>query len=245
MRVFKRPPTATTVRRAEEILEKQGFDEIISITDEDVTLPRLLNPAQHFQEVIRPNDRFLFYYSGHGVAPLMPDGERQGYLPLVNAKRNQYDPENAIAMDNVVRWLGELESNHLLVILDCCFSGNAIEGIVEVQGDEPDYDPRPTSPFLQEMASLPARYLLMAGGENQESIGGRRWNGSLFTDAFIKGLEGKADRYNDKIITLNELVVWLKPAVFNEANRYNKTLTPILKDLTAPDKAVGDFFFVR
>src|SRR5262249_12587792 len=157
------------------LFDTQGFDEVMAITDESVTADMFQYPQNYFSTKVQPGDRFLFYYSGHGVS-LDEGGKPRGYLPMVNEREKSH--ANSIAMDNLVTWMKGLKVKHLLVILDACFSGLAVSG-VERHGVD-------NQAVLISLTSGPARYLMMAGTENQESIADKKWNGSLFTDKFIE-----------------------------------------------------------
>jgi hypothetical protein len=146
-------------------------------------------------------------------------------------------------MTDLVSWVKQLSAKHLLVILDSCFSGLAIDGVelknVSVYQGKVDQD------VLNRLASESARYLLMAGNERQEAVAGSRWSGSLFTDAVIKGLRKPADSNPDGIVTTRELHVWLQSYVPREAQTVRHELTPLLKDLGPDGVSQGEFVFLR
>jgi uncharacterized caspase-like protein len=146
-------------------------------------------------------------------------------------------------MTDLVLWLKALQAKHVLVILDSCFSGLAIDGIElkGVRAFEGKVDPL----LLTRWTSQPARYLLMAGNERQEALAGTRWHGSLFTDAVIRGLKAPADSNPDHIVTTRELHVWLQAFVSREAETVQHELTPLLKDLGPGGVSQGEFVFVR
>jgi hypothetical protein len=129
--------------------------------------------------------------------------------------------------------------------LDAAFSGLAVQGI-EVKSDKP-YDLKADPEALSRLSRQPSRYLLMAGNERQESFGDRRWNGSLFTEQVLTGLQTApdADMHRDRIITMRELYAWLPEAVSREAQKVHRELTPLLKDLCPNGVCEGDFVFVR
>jgi uncharacterized caspase-like protein len=238
------PPLSSPPQDVEKMKDylhdKQRFDEVCTVFDEDVTESTLKNPQTYFKKKIQNRDRFLFYYSGHGSSTNL-NGHVRGYLPLVNERYGSYD--SSIHMDSLVDWMRQLKAKHLLVILDCCFSGLAIGGLeTKVSGSY--YSPTISRAVFNDLAMGNARYLLMAGEEGEESIADKRWDGSLFTDAIIKGLEEGADTNNDKIVTVRELDVWLRPVVVNEAKKMNRELHPLLKDLEG-GVSRGEFFFLR
>lgn len=200
--------------------EKQGFKRVVVITDSHLTIPKLKYPQKHFKSKITPKDRFLFYYAGHGVTKTV-NGVEQGYLPLADAERGGDD--DCIPMDSLVMWMNQLQSKHLLVILDCCFSGLALRGL--------------------DIESVNPKYLLMAGTEREYALEGEKWKGSLFTHLLIEGLEGKADVFDDDIITIWELYGWLRSAVKNEAFEAGYELIPQMKDFTKYSSR-EEFFFI-
>lgn len=77
---------------------------------------RLLDDMQ----AVGPNDRVLFYFAGHGVAE---DGEEKpaGYILPSDACSGNVG--SFIPMSALHDALDRLRCRHLIVILDCCFSG--------------------------------------------------------------------------------------------------------------------------
>ena len=227
------------VKKMGDFLRAQGFDEVVTIRDEAVTPDLLQFPQKYLTAKMQPEDRFLFYYSGHGMS--MPEGEgAKGYLPLSNEQPGS--TRHSVPMTTLVSWLKQLNAKHLLVILDTCFSGLAIDG-VELKNVS-IFEGKVDGATLDWLTSGRARYLLMAGNESQEAIGGSRWNGSLFTDAVLKGLQEKADRNPDRLVTTRELHSWLERFVPQEARKVQHELTPLLMDLE-PSVSRGEFVFLR
>jgi hypothetical protein len=229
------------LQKMKAYLEAQGFDEVVTLLDEQVTPEAFRQPQRYLKAKMKANDRFLFYYSGHGVT----DGEglaTRGYVPLLDEKDDGRHARS-IPMIDLVAWLKGLSVQHLFVVLDSCFAGLAIDG-TELKGvTQPD--PKVDMAALHRMSRGPARYLIMAGDKGQESFGGTQWDGSLFTHALLNGLRRDADLYKDHIVTARELYVWLKPAVEKEAGRAKRELTPMFKDLGPGGSSPGDFVFVQ
>ena len=144
--------------------------------------------------------------------------------------------------DHARSWLKQLSAKHLLVILDACFSGLAIDG-VELKNVS-IFEGKVDGELLTLLTSGRARYLLMAGNESQEAIGGPRWNGSLFTDAVIKGLQEKANRNPDRLVTTRELIHSSRGSFRRRPGRLEHELAPLLKDLE-PSVSRGQFVFLR
>jgi len=231
---------AQDVKKMEDFLKEQGFDEIVTVQDESVTTDMIRFPQKYFKSKIASDDRFLFYYSGHGMS-VTEGGRTRGYLPLTG--ENGKDLRHSIAMDSLVSWMKELPARHVLVILDACFSGLAVDGLEFHAANLPAMHADPET--VRTLSRERGQFLLMAGDEQQESFGDRRWNGSVFTEMLIKGLRKDADLMHNKIITTRELYVWLQVAVSSEARKVNRELTPMLKDLSPSGSSKGEFIFVQ
>jgi hypothetical protein len=225
---------ALDVKKMKKFLDAQGFDEVIVLEDENVTRETFRFPQKYFNAKIQPDDRFLFYYSGHGFSAV-ENGRPRGYLPLVNEEVNGHS--NSIPMDEVVSWVKRMSAQHLLVIMDACFSGLAVPG-PETHGAD--------RTLITQVAAPPAKYLLMAGNETQESIAHRKWNGSLFTEMIIRGVERarfQEPQFNT-IVPSSLLYVWVRLNVSEQAREMKRELTPLLKDL-ADGVSRGQFVFFR
>ena len=70
--------------------------------------------------IVTADDRVLFYFAGHGIAADGDDGPA-GYL--VPADADPHDLKTFIPMAELQDALQALPCRHLLLILDCCFSG--------------------------------------------------------------------------------------------------------------------------
>ena len=231
---------AQDVRKMKAYLEAQGFDEVVTLLDGQVTAAAFRYPQRYLTGKMQPNDRFFFYFSGHGIPN---DSGTRGYLALPDEKDDKRFA-NSIPMTELVGWLKSLSVQHLLVVLDTCFSGLAIDG-TEIKGTIRVPDPHVDVEALHRMSRGPARYLIMAGDKDQQSFGGPRWNGSLFTETFLNGVRKDGDVIRDHIVTARELYVWLRDAVPREARRADKVMTPMFLDLGPGGSSPGDFVFVQ
>lgn len=235
------------VKKVKAYLEAQGF-EVVAPKEGQVTINGLRDPQSYFTSKIQADDRFLFYFSGHGMVG--PEGkETRGYIPLLDEVEGGHD--RSIPMDRLVSWMTELKTEHLLVILDSCFSGLAIPGIEQKDADvkKKDADVRLSDSSvdreaLNRLARGPAKFLLMAGTAGQVSFGGAEWGGSMFTDTLVKGLRSY-DPYHNKILTTRALYVWLRNEVYRETQKAKMDLTPMFKDLGPGGASEGDFVFVH
>jgi Caspase domain len=231
---------AKDVKKMAAFLAAQGFDEVVSITDEAVTPETFRQPQKYFKNKVQADDRFLFYYSGHGMG-FVEDGRTRGYFPLHDEVYN--GNQRSIAMDSLVASMKSFTAQHLLVIVDSCFSGLAVDAI-ELKGDAVTLrDPRIDQESLNRLSRGSARYLIMASRADEVSLAGRQWNGSLFTDTLLRGLRGGAESYQTHIVTTRALYAWLQRMVPDEAKKVSRELMPLFLDLGPASQ--GEFIFVQ
>ena len=229
-------PTANDpLRMREYLIEDAGFDVVVTLTGKNVTKARIAElMVDEFPDSVAPDDRFLFYWSGHGVTRQRGDAAF-GFLPLADSRPDRNS--SMIAMADLARWDQFLQARQVLYLLDSCFSGLA--------GVAPQSDLR----RLNEGQLMgPSRHLLTAGTGDQETIAIDRLGGSVFTAAVLDGLrKGLADTENgqysaDGLVSVEELKLYVSSRVADEA-RISGWTNPITPQLREMRSSRGAFFF--
>lgn len=113
-----------------------------------------------------PAEVALFHFSGHGTV-----NNLDGYLVTQDAKK--YD--EGVAMSDVLKFANDSRASEVVILLDCCFSGNL--------GNPPALDN--SKALLREGISI-----LTAGRSDQPSV--ETGGGGIFTSLVIDALEGGA-----------------------------------------------------
>jgi hypothetical protein len=206
-----------------------GFDTIYVLTDEKVTKDRLDQlMIDEIPKILAKDDRFLFYWSGHGDQFNL-GGQPRGFLPLATSTRDA--PSSMISMEDLSRWDSFIVARQTLFLLDACLSGLA--GVLNPKASRSDR--------LEQLAQ-PSHHLIAAGGAKETVISSDRWSGSLFTELFIRGARGEAVR-RDGVISEWSLLDFIQDGVLSEkrAVHWDKSLTPQMSFLAA---GAGAFFFV-
>jgi hypothetical protein len=122
---------------------------------------------EHLQRLFKdPADVALFHFSGHGTI-----NNLDGYLVTQDAKK--YD--EGLAMSEVLELANDSRSREVVILLDCCFSGQL--------GNLPAVDN--TKALLREGISI-----LTAGRGDQVSV--EAGGGGVFTSLVVDALEGGA-----------------------------------------------------
>ncbi len=224
--------------RVRDYFIRSGFDYVVTLTNRKATKQ---NIGKYMEDIlpaeVGANDRFVFYFSGHGTQRTLFNALR-GYLPMLDSEKDDWS--SMIGMDEIANWSQNFnQARHSLFVLDSCFSGLAGE---QAKGE--DYVKVYMNDLLQ-----PGHFLVTAGSAGQESYASvQRWGGSLFTYAFLQGINGAADSGTaqfppDGVISLTKLYDYIRRSISAERTRSPQVdQTPLLSDLTP--KSLGEPFFI-
>src|SRR5690242_9828659 len=185
---------------------KYGFKVMRSLFNEEATRERIWEIFDHLildESRIRSRDRVIIYYSGHGkLRRLIRSGSEHkvGYIVPYDSKIERYD--TYISMSEIIDRFQLCPAKHVLLILDCCYSGYAARGNILL----PQKPPTVTEKYIKEISSRPAKQVLAAGEEDQPvNDSGIRPGYSAFTGALLDILETETDLDKDGILTANEI----------------------------------------
>jgi len=233
---FDRLRTANDAKRMREfLLEKAGFDYVYVLTEEKATKERITQLMEdQMPRLIGENDRFLFYWSGHGVSRVLPSGNggQLGYLPLIASKRGAYS--SMISMSEIRHWDEYLGARQTLYVLDACLSGLA--GVQRKAADR--------SLTLAQL-NRPSRQMITAGSASDESLVVDTLDGSLFTWAFIEGASGKAARSASSVVSVEgDLLGYVRDVIADQKARVGMGKHPLTPQIMQLRVNAGDFFFL-
>ena len=214
------------LQNVEALLLEQGF-----------SVAKVMNPdSDQLQEAFEnfvdlygysPNNRLLFYYSGHGYTRAE---NTKGYLVPTDAPNPQKDERGfirkAYSMTSLLALARQIESHHALFLFDSCFSGTIFKTRA-----------LPTEPLLiSQLTALPVRQFITAG-QAGEVVPAK----STFTPAFIDSIKyGLADLNSDGYVTGSELGMHLQSVVSDSS--YGGQ-TPQYGKINDYELARGDFVF--
>jgi len=145
-----------------------AYDRDVTVLDEP-TEARVLAAVRRRPGTL-PDDLFVCYFSGHGSRDLHDQSLR---LCMADSHRRPRDPASfGMRYDRLARALAATKAKHVLVILDCCYSGQAHEDV------EPD-----------------ERFCVLASVQaNRRTPQDRSSELSPYTDALITALQPPYDR---------------------------------------------------
>lgn len=210
------------VRRLRAVLT-EGYDfhspDDLILIDGQATLQGIRELVKdRLPEQLEPSDQLVFFYAGHGHTETRVVGTdtvaRTGYIVPVGASDNL---SGYLEIEALLDDLNLLNVQHVLVILDSCYSGIALEGTIKMRGGEA------TDRFIGDLQSRRSRVVITSVmGDQLAADGGRDFSdNSLFTGWLIEGLERGVressgdvpDVDGDHYVTAQELFQFVQPRV--------------------------------
>ncbi len=211
------------------------------------------------KEKVGQKDRVFFYYAGHGIADDGDDGPAGYILP---ADASQSDVKTFVPMNLMHEALLSLPCRHVMLVLDCCFSGAFKWSSTRAGGvfrPKKIYQER-FDRFIRE----PAWQVITSSAYDQKALdvlktdkkalGDRGTDNDLedhspFARALIQGVSGEADAKvqdeGDGVITATELYAYIRDQVEPQTigAGEQKRQTPGFFPLKKHDK--GEFIFLH
>ena len=255
-------PLATARADAEalaELLPRLGFppDNITLLVDEEATFEAFVDRLEALKGQLPEASALVVYFAGHAEAQVQGGFDLQGYLLPHGA--HGYDVKTWLPMETVRRLLGEVESRHLLVILDCCFAGAFRWTKRSVPRNQPffrsQYRRALERGVRQVLTSAAHDELASDGGTEASSktqsaerdrgkvrLGDGREH-SPFAAALLEGLTGSADLVGDGMLTAGELHLFVAAHLARQRGLAGRQ-TPGLSYLDA-DHVGRQFVFPR
>lgn len=199
----KLPHLEYAVKDAGAVAEKfksLGFETTVLLNDQATKdgILKVLN-----DELIRKaqqNDRVIIFFSGHTQAIDQTDGKKMEYLVPADADQGNI-PVTSISMDQIRDLSGRSPANHVLYLIDSCFTAPGLATSRAVPSGDRDYLPKVTA--------LKAHQILTAGSSD-EKVHFTESGLSTFTAYFLEGLGGSADGEGKGYITFNNLASYVK-----------------------------------
>ena len=208
--------------------EYEFFNEIVVLENQDVTLQNLQYfLTNYFPRRLRqaPKSRFLFAYSGHGMTE-----SNRGFILTTEATslEDRYDAISMAVLRGIFQDVVDT-GYHVLALINACYGGS----FINMSFGERDYPPQ-----------REGAHAITAGrsGEltwHDPEFGGG--TGSLFFEAVLEGLDGRADYPpEDGLVTMKELDTYLSGTISGFTRGQQNPQSGDLRSEQSP----GGFFFL-
>ncbi|MAF20946.1 MAG: hypothetical protein CMI55_04775 [Parcubacteria group bacterium] len=214
-------------KSVESHLADFGFDEIITLMDSEATKNNITQVlGDKLPRQVHKEDRVLIFFAGHGQTEEI-GGHQYGYIiPVDGEMQNYYS--SAISMAQVREFSKRIQAKHIYYVIDACYSG------LGLTRSGPRYSASMEG-YLKKVTSLPAIQMLTAGGKGEQVL--EADGHGMFTEYFLRGIEGHADADDDGVVTASELGAYLRPSVSKASEQKQ---TPNYGSL----EGEGDFVFM-
>ena len=200
-------------------------DNVKLLVDGAATKNAIMESFLEFaRDEVRPNDRVLFYFAGHGHTKTGKRGEI-GFLVPVDGDWEKL--ASLIRWDELTRNAELIAAKHLLFIMDACYGGLALTRAL----------PPGSMRYLKDMLQRYTRQVITAGKADEPvlDLGGPLPGHSVFTGHLLEGLQGKAASA-DGILTANGVMSYVYEKVSKDSDSHQ---TPHFGFLDGD----GDFIF--
>jgi hypothetical protein len=199
--------------------EKYSFEEVISLLDKDASRENILRYLREDLKVrVGAEDRLIIFFAGHGESEPSKGGGKIGYIIPQDARKNT--SIDHIDMDELRKACDRISAKHILIILDCCFSG--VAAITTCRRGKTDEKPpkKLNDAYLRKLTEKKAYQIMTAGDVDQSTPDSSLTPGhSAFTAALLNGLRGDADSDGNGLITATELYDYIQPRVLSETSK--------------------------
>jgi ankyrin repeat protein len=138
-------------------------------------------------------DTVILFFSGHGAFdPIRPTE----FLFLPYDAETEYLSTSGVKMSGL-DFLKGVSAERVLVVSDACYAGGFSE-------EKPKSIAPSVDLFLQEFRNSSGRAIISSSKDLQISWEMPQLKNSVFTNYFLEGLRGKADKDHDGVVTLDE-----------------------------------------
>lgn len=235
------PNADGVVDRAKELasdLSNQGF-EIKPFYNKDATTAAIDSYLREdLGPKLKPDDRVLIYYGGHGETLTGPGSKDVGYLVTAGTTRGNAQQKGLPMRRIRSEYMDLLPAKHVLFLIDACFSGLSL---LESPPTEAELRKQKLSKYreINALASDRTRAIITAGRKQDRAI---NENGGIFTRTLRDAMRGAADLDNNGVITFEELYCYLWTKVGDKAREEGYEQQPQGEKLS--DYGSGSFLFI-
>jgi uncharacterized caspase-like protein len=210
------PPLSNAVRDASSaaaLFGQLGFEEITTpLLDDRATGKAIQSLVTDDLMTLEPDDSLVLFYAGHGGTRKHRVGDeviKTGYLIPVDASGTQGKVSTWVDLEGWLRAVSLLPAKHILVVLDACHSGIALDPVIKWRdvGSWQDV-PLPT------LAARRSRRIITSALDDQVALDSGPVHGhSLFTGCLMEGLTHGLRRGGARVTTGSELGLYVQRRV--------------------------------
>jgi uncharacterized caspase-like protein len=198
---------------ASELFRRLGFEEFTEpLIDERATGAAIQSLVTDDLQKLHPDDSLVLFYAGHGStrkSHLRDQVVKVGYLIPVDASDSPGRVATWIDLDAWLRAVSLLPAKHILVIVDACHSGIALEPILKWR----DINLWKNTPWSK-LVTRQSRRIITSALDDQIALDSGPVHGhSLFTGCLIEALTDGIKKNGRRVTTGSELGLYVQGRV--------------------------------
>lgn len=166
------------------------FSKVLVTSLLDASLADILSAFAKMRQDVHPQDTFVFYLAGHGIAR----NGRYHFLPRDLVELDDQSLERgSLNEEHLVTMLSQIQAERSLVLLDTCSAGAALPGReIELKA------------AIDRLHRESGQVFIAASGDSQKALELPQSH-SAFALVVMQALQGQANRGNDGLIDVDEL----------------------------------------
>lgn len=198
---------------AAAVFQRLGFEQVTApLVDDAATGKAIQSLVTDDLKMLGPDDSLVLFYAGHGGTRRHSLGDKvvkTGYLIPVDASDSPDRVSTWVDLEGWLRTVSLLPARHILVVLDACHSGIALDPIIKWRDIGTWQDvPLPT---LQARRS---RRIITSALDDQLTLDSGPVHGhSLFTGCLVEGLTEGLRRGGRRVATGSALGLYVQQRV--------------------------------
>lgn len=172
-------------------------ENMILLVDNQASTANVINQMRKLFSKSTSKDRIVFYFSGHGS-----DGV---FCPY------DYDNTNTLSKSAIAAIFRESRAKTRLLFGDACHAGSMLKNAASIRAI-------PNSKIEDEQAGFAGFMASRSDQFSQEDSDPNGTHHGFFTNYFVEGAKGKADKDNDRIVTISELYSYVRTNLIKTTN---------------------------
>lgn len=193
------------------------------LVNENATVSNILAGFDEISRLIQPNDRFIFYFAGHGT--LSTSVLEQEFYLITHEIESLSDERTLRNTGLSVHLLQSkflsLKCEKKALVLDACHAGAVTASFMEEQSG--------TTKILRQLPRTSGVYLMSAALGSQLARESDNLQHGIFTTALLEGLNGKAASMEDRQISLSTLQDYIQKRIKKLKTELQFNQTPIFR----------------
>jgi len=200
-------------RGALQVFQRLGFEQVAPpLLDKAATFDAIRRLVTDDLAALGGDDNLVLFVAGHGFTRTHAFERavvKTGYIIPVDGDPPSTSAARWLRLDSWLSDIARLPPRHILVILDACHSGIALDALLKWRGAAPDR----TGP-LEALRGRQSRRVITSALDDQRALDSGPIPGhSLFTGCLVEGLTGGLSKDGKRVATGSELWQYVRDRV--------------------------------